>query len=186
MNRIRIAALVAVVVATLLAAGADPTAGATAAGQASALPALERFKALAGDWVAAEDGEMVKKGDLVARYAVTAAGSAVVETVFPGSPHEMVTVYHADGGDLVLTHYCMAGNQPRMRAKSPTGSRVELAFDGATNIDPARDRHMHSAWVDFVGPNEIRSEWTEHSAGQTALVVKMHLVRKTSQGGVGR
>jgi hypothetical protein len=174
----RIAALVTVG-ATLLAAPGLP-----AAGEAPDL--LERFKALAGEWVAAEDGEMAKKGDLVARYAVTAAGSAVVETVFPGSPHEMVTVYYADGGDLVLTHYCMAGNQPRMRAKSVSGSRVELAFDGGTNIDPARDRHMHSAWVDLVGPNEIRSEWTEHSGGKTALVVKMHLVRKTSQEGAGR
>src|SRR2546425_11638376 len=70
--------------------------GATAPPAGSAPPAsaaLERFKALAGDWVAAEDGDMVKKGDLVARYAVTAGGSAVVETVFPGRAHEMVTVY---------------------------------------------------------------------------------------------
>ena len=90
---------------------------------------------------------MAKKGDLVARYAVTAAGSAVVETVFPGSAHEMVTVYHADGPDLVLTHYCMEGNQPRMRAKDARGPRFEFAFDGGTNIDPKRDRHMHSAVV---------------------------------------
>ncbi len=33
-----------------------------------ALAAFELFKGLAGDWVAAEDGEMSKKGDLVARY----------------------------------------------------------------------------------------------------------------------
>ena len=70
---------------------------------------------------------------------------AVVETVFPGSAHEMVTVYHADGPDLVLTHYCMEGNQPRMRAKGAQGSRFDFAFDGGTNIDPKRDRHMHSA-----------------------------------------
>ena len=66
-------------------------------------PALERFKALAGEWVAAADGPMSKQGELVARYAVTAAGSAVVETVFPGSKHEMVTVYTADlNGDGVV------------------------------------------------------------------------------------
>jgi hypothetical protein len=140
--------------------------------------AVERFKALAGDWVAAEDGEMSRKGDLVARYAVTAGGSAVVETVFPGSPHEMVTVYHADGPDLVLTHYCMEGNQPRMRAKAPQGSRFDFAYDGGTNIDPKRDRHMHSASVAIVGSDEIRTEWTEIAEGKTVLVVKSHLVRK--------
>src|SRR5262245_1647364 len=70
---------------------------------------LERFKALEGEWVAAESGEMAHAGDLMARYHVTAAGSAVVEEVFPGTPHEMVTVYHLDGKELVLTHYCMNG-----------------------------------------------------------------------------
>src|SRR5262245_29147339 len=133
-------------------------AAALAAGKAPASPALERFKSLAGDWVAAEDGPMSKKGDLVARYTITAGGTAVVETLLPGQEHEMVTVYTADGNDVVLTHYCMEGNQPHMRAKSPSGARVAFAFDGGPNIDPGRDRHMHSAWVELVGADEIRSE----------------------------
>jgi hypothetical protein len=151
-----------------------------AAGRAGAGPAtgLERFKALAGEWVAAEDGEMAKRGDLVARYSVTASGSAVVETIFPGSAHEMVTVYHLDGPDLVLTHYCMEGNQPRMRAKASGGTRVDFAYDGGTNIDPGRDRHMHSAWFEFLGADEIRNEWTELAAGKPVFVAQSHLVRK--------
>ena len=141
-------------------------------------PALERLKALAGEWIAAEDGEMAKKGDLVARYAVTASGSAVVETIFPGAAHEMVTVYHADGPDLVLTHFCMEGNQPRMRAKQPRGSRFDFAFDGGSNIDPKHDRHMHSATFELLGADELRSVWTELAEGQTVFVAKSHLVRK--------
>jgi hypothetical protein len=133
---------------------------------------------LAGEWVAAEDGEMAKKGDLVARYAVTAAGSAVVETVFPGSPHEMVTVYRAEGPDLVLTHYCIEGNQPRMRARAANGARFDFKFDGGTNIDPSRDRHMHSASVELVGDDEIRTVWTEIAEAKPVLVVKSHLLRK--------
>jgi hypothetical protein len=140
--------------------------------------ALDQFKALAGEWIAAEDGPMTKKGDLVARYRITAAGTAVVETVFPGTPHEMVTVYHADGADLVLTHYCMEGNQPRMRARDAKGAKFEFAYDGGTNIDPQKDRHMHSASIELVGANEIRSEWTELDAGKPVLVAKSHLVRK--------
>src|SRR5882762_11523952 len=114
----------AMLAALVLSAG---TARAAAPAEAAAVPArpasasLERLKTLAGEWVAAEDGDMAKKGDLVARYAVTASGTAVVETVFPGREHEMVTVYHDDGPDLVLTHYCMEGNQPRMRAKGAQG-----------------------------------------------------------------
>jgi hypothetical protein len=162
-------------------AGLVLVAGSTLAGAtppATGSPALERFKALAGEWVAAEDNEMAKKGDLVARYAVTAGGSAVVETVFPGSPHEMMTVYHADGSDLVLTHYCLNGNQPRMRARKAEGSRFAFEFDGGGGIDPRRDRHMHSARFELVGADEIRNEWTERAEGRTVLVVKSHLVRK--------
>jgi hypothetical protein len=150
---------------------------ARAAGPAAPAP-LDRFKALAGDWVAAADGPFFKKGDLVARYAVTANGSAVVETVFPGSAHEMVTVYHADGSDLVLTHFCMEGNQPRMRAKAPSGDHVEFNYDGGTNIDPRRDRHMHAATFEFLGPDAVRSRWTELSAGKTDFVADMNIVRK--------
>jgi len=175
----------AVVATVLVSFGvAYATAGPTAGGENKAVgktssAALDRFKALAGEWVAAEDGEMYKKGDLVARYAVTAAGSAVVETVFPGSPHEMVTVYHADGSDLVLTHYCMEGNQPRMRASNAKGSRIDFAFDGGTNIDPKKDRHMNSASLELVGADEIKSVWTEIEAGKPVFVAKSHLVRRT-------
>jgi hypothetical protein len=175
MNAPRLAILGALVLSAGAAlAATTPT---TAARPTSA--PLERFKALAGDWVAAEDGDMVKKGDLVAHYAVTASGSAVVETVFPGSEHEMVTVYHADGPDLVLTHYCMAGNQPRMRARGAQGPRFDFAYDGGTNIDPRHDRHMHSATFDLVGADEIHSEWSELAEGKPVLVARMHLVRKT-------
>jgi hypothetical protein len=176
-NALKCAALglILLSIGAVFATAAPPgSAGQTAAAAAP----FERFKNLAGDWLAAEDGEMFKKGDVVARYAVTAAGSAVVETVFPGSPHEMVTVYHADGPDLVLTHYCMEGNQPRMRAKNPKGSRFDFAFDGGTGINPKKDRHMNSASLEFVGPDELRSVWTEIEAGQTVFVAKSRLVRK--------
>jgi hypothetical protein len=171
-------ALLATLVLSAAAAAAAPVPATTATAARPASASLERFKTLAGEWVAAEDGDMVKKGDLVARYAVTASGSAVVETVFPGREHEMVTVYHADGPDLVLTHYCMEGNQPRMRARGAQGSRFDFAYDGGTNIDPKRDRHMHSATFELVGPDEIRSEWNELAEGKPVFVARMHLVRK--------
>jgi hypothetical protein len=115
---------------------------------------------------------------LAAPAPPAAGGSALVETVFPGSEHEMVTVYHADGNDLVLTHYCMEGNQPRMRARNGTGPRFDFQFDGGTNIDPRRDRHMHSASLELLGDDEIRTEWTELAEASPVLVVKSHLLRK--------
>ena len=141
---------------------------------------FDRFKGLAGDWVAAEDSEYAKKGDLIARYHLTGGGSAVVEDLFPGTPHEMTTVYHMDGNDLVLTHYCMTGNQPHMRAKATEGDTVAFKFDGGTNIDPKKTRHMHDASFQFVSENEIRTEWSGLADGKPGMNVKIHLVRKTS------
>ncbi len=166
---------------TLLILGGSALAGpapATDGVKPAASAALERFKALAGEWVAAEDGPMSKKGDLVARYAVTAAGSAVVETLFPGSAHEMVTVFTADGADVVLTHYCTEGNQPRMRARDPKGTHFDFAYDGGTGIDAAHDRHMHQATFEFASADELRSEWTELADGKPVFVAKSHIVRK--------
>jgi len=145
-------------------------------------PALDRFKSLAGDWVAAEDGDMVKKGDLVASYHLSAGGSAVVEELFPGMEHAMTTVYYLDGKDLVLTHYCMNGNQPHMRAKAPNGSKIEFAFAGGSNIDPKTSEHMHQASFDFVSPNELKSTWTEWNQGKVSMVVNIHTVRKSGGG----
>jgi hypothetical protein len=90
----------------------------------------------------------------------------------------MVTVYTADGPDVVLTHYCVEGNQPRMRAKNPNGSRYDFALDGGIGIDPKKDRHMNSASIEFLGVDEIRTVWTEIEAGKPVFVAKSRLVRK--------
>src|SRR3954454_3288374 len=77
--------------------------------------ALEKMKKLAGTWLLADkDG---KATDQVASIIkVTAGGSVVHETLFPGQPMEMISIYTTDGPDLVMTHYCVLGNQPRMKA----------------------------------------------------------------------
>jgi len=163
--------------AGLLAAAAAGAGGEHAV--PAAAPGFERFRSLAGEWVAGSDNEMAQKGDLVARYSVTGGGSAVVETLFPGAPHEMLTVYTSEGNDIVLTHYCAGGNQPRMRAKGGAGGgEADFAFDGGANIDLATTDHMHSAKVWFLGPDELRNEWRSQAGGKPGMVVKMHFVRK--------
>lgn len=116
---------------------------------------LERLKTLAGAWVEADkDGKPTDK--VVSVYKVTAGGSAVQETIFPGQPMEMMSVYHLDRGDLVMTHYCMLGNQPKMKAdpKSPK-DQIRFEFAGGTNFDPAKDMHMHEGTLKFVDDDHI-------------------------------
>jgi hypothetical protein len=120
-------------------------------------PGLEKMKKLAGTWVAADkDGKPTDQ--VVSVVRVIAAGSAVHETLFPGQPQEMVSVYHRDGDDLVMTHYCALGNQPRMKAdpKSPA-NQIRFQFAGGSNLDPAKDKHMHEGTITFVDDDHI--EW---------------------------
>jgi hypothetical protein len=127
---------------------------------------LEKLKKLAGTWVELDkDGKATDT--VVSVFKVTSAGSAVHETLFPGKAHEMVTVYHLDGKDLVLTHYCAFQNQPRMKAdpKSPA-NKLEFKFIGGANIDPAKDAHMHEGTITFIDPNTILVTWQGWSDGK--------------------
>src|SRR5262245_56953409 len=143
-------------------------------------PGLEKMKKLAGTWLLADkDG---KPTDQVASIIkVTAGGSIVHETLFPGQPHEMISVYMVDGGDLIMTHYCVLGNQPRMKAdpKSPA-DQIVFRFAGGTNLDPKKDKHMHEATLTFV--DEDRLELTgigwENGAPAKEMCCGLKLVRK--------
>ncbi len=145
-------------------AAADTTAGASAGGGKAA---LERIKALAGEWrgrVVTPDGP---PGAVV--YTVTAGGSAVEEKLFPGTPHEMISMYHLDRGELVLTHYCAMGNQPRMRlVKASGGDPFEMRFDfaGGANVDPAKDMHMHGGTLTLRGADRLEAEWAVWDKGK--------------------
>ena len=117
--------------------------------------ALESLKKLAGEWVAADkDGKPTDK--VVSVIKVTAGGSAVQETLFPGQPQEMLSIYNRDGDDLIMTHYCALGNQPRMKADpNAPSNQIKWVFAGGTNLDPAKDMHMHSGTVTFVDDDHI-------------------------------
>src|SRR6266481_5809281 len=116
---------------------------------------LERMKKLAGTWLAADKvGQPTDQ--VVSIIKVTAGGSAVHETLFPGQPHEMVSIYTVDGPDLVMTHYCVLGNQPRMKAdpKSPA-NQICFQFAGGSNLNPQKDKHMHAATLTIADDSHI-------------------------------
>lgn len=141
--------------------------------------AFARLKQLAGEWQPANPPDEASRGKTVLRYRVTAGGSALVETVFPDQPHEMITVYHLDGDRLVLTHYCHCGNQPRMRAR--LGDRLDelvFEFDGGGNLNPAKDTHMHNYRVRFVDADHLHGEWELYIDGKSDSKHTFDLVRK--------
>jgi hypothetical protein len=167
--------MVMVLIIGTTARGGDPPAKA-----APSHPGLEKLKALAGTWVEADkDGKPTDK--VVSVVKVTASGSAVHETMFPGEAMEMVSVYHRDGDDLVMTHYCALGNQPRMKAdpKSPA-NQIRFLFAGGTNFDPAKDMHMHEGTLTFVDDDHIEFSGVAWVNGKPAEdhCVTLKLVRK--------
>jgi hypothetical protein len=143
-------------------------------------PAFEQLKKLAGTWVMADkDGKPTDQ--VVSVVKVTAGGSAVQETLFPGQQMEMLSVYHMDGPDLVMTHYCMLGNQPKMKAdpKSPK-DQIKWQFAGGTNFDPAKDMHMHEGTVTIIDDDHIECAGCAWVNGKPAEdhCITMTLVRK--------
>jgi hypothetical protein len=140
--------------------------------------ALEQFKQLAGEWIGkGKHGDMDHEARIV--YKVTAGGSAVVETIDPGGAHEMVTVIHADGDALLLTHYCMLGNQPHMKAMPKAGaSKVAFEFVKATNLKSDKDMCMRSVTFTFVDKDTIKTEWTMFQDGKESERTVFELKRK--------
>jgi hypothetical protein len=143
-------------------------------------PGLEKMKKLAGTWLAADkDGKATDQ--VVSIIKVTAGGSAVHETIFPGQPQEMVSIYTVDGQDLILTHYCILGNQPRMKAdpKSPD-NQIIFQFAGGSNLDPKKDKHMHGATLTLVDDDHVEIEGVAWDDGAPAkdMCCGLKLVRK--------
>jgi hypothetical protein len=142
---------------------------------------LDKMKKLAGTWVAAgPDGKATDQ--IVSVIKVTAGGSAVQETLFPGQPHEMLSVYTAEGPDLLLTHYCVLGNQPRMKAeaKSPS-NQLCFKFAGGANLDPTKDKHMHEATLTIVDDDHIEITavaWEGGAPAKDQCCKGMKLVRR--------
>jgi hypothetical protein len=143
-SRILIAALV------LLAATA-------AFGQTDAQKGFNSAKALSGIW----EGNAPDGRPLQVSFKVTAAGSAILSEILVPN-EDMVSMIHLDGPNrLLLTHYCAAGNQPRMEAKvSPDGKIVTFNFVDVTNLASPDAGHMQRMVLTFVADNHHTEEWT--------------------------
>lgn len=124
---------------------------------------LDRIKGMEGEWLMqGEDG----KWEVAAVFRPIAAGSAVREIMFPGTPHEMTNLYHMDGNTLVMTHYCAAGNQPKMRAKaSSANAPIEFNFDSVSNLTQPDEMYMGSMTLVLIDADSAEQRWMHHKGG---------------------
>lgn len=147
----------------------------TRAADAATKSALfDRVAKLEGEWVvdmtAEEIAQYGQPGTSVIK--VTSSGSIVRDIMFVGTAHEMTNVYHMDGDELVLTHYCSQGNQPRMEAKLNDGhqhasNQIHFQFDEVSNLTSADQSYMGDVVLTFVDDNHYTQTWTHYKAGKS-------------------
>jgi hypothetical protein len=155
--------------AVLLAAGAG-LAAVVPAGAVDGAAAFERLKALEGTWVAPgpEDKRATSTFELVAN------GTVLMEhyrnPAMPGGGH-MMTAYHLDGPELVLTHYCIAKNQPTLRAArfDPAAGEVQFEFVRASNLAGPSAGYMRRAKYRLDDRDHFTTEWEFFEKGTRTM-----------------
>jgi hypothetical protein len=156
--------------------------------QSDAQKSFDRLKTLAGTWEAhvttvPPQPEMGNGTLTQVTMRVTSRGNALVheikEAITPDDPTKYdhpLTMFYLDGDRLLLTHYCDAGNRPRMVARtSPDGKTVE--FDFLDVAGSTQYGHMHHAVFTVVDANHHTEDWTYMMPGDKPLHEHMDLQR---------
>jgi hypothetical protein len=156
--------------------------------QSDAQKSFDTLKTLAGSWEghATTDPKQAGMGDntlMEVSMRVTSRGNALVhEMKVAGTPEDPthydhpVTMLYLDNGRLLLTHYCDAGNRPRMVASiSPDGKTVDFSFldvAGGTQYG-----HMHHSVFTMIDANHHTEDWTYMLPGDKPVHAHLDLQR---------
>lgn len=164
---------------------------AVAAAQTTATPdaqkSFDNLKSLAGTWkgaltVTPAQPEMRDMKDLWVSLRVTSRGNAIVhEMKDPAKPDDVnhddpITMLYLDGDKLYLTHYCDAGNRPRMVAHtSADGKTVEFEFVDLTGS--TQYGHMNHVVFTVIDANHHTEDWTFLMPGDKPMHAHFDLQR---------
>jgi hypothetical protein len=165
--------------------------------KSDAQKSFDQLKTLAGTWHASvtTDPPMKEMGngamaDISLR--VTSRGNALVHEMGeagkqddPTKYDHPVTMFYLDNDRLVLTHYCDAGNRPRMAARtSPDGKTLEFDFlDVAGNTQYG---HMEHAVFTFIDANHHTEDWTFKMKGDKLMHAHLDLQRASKQAEISQ
>ena len=125
--------------------------------ESGARTTFDALKALEGTW----EGKNSQGQPLKVTFRETAGGSALMSEILGGGHENMVSMIHMDGDRLLMTHYCGAGNQPRMKAAlAPDGKSVVFDFVDATNLASPEVGHMQHVVFAMPDADHHTEEWT--------------------------
>jgi len=169
-------------------AQSDPHKSADKAPESDAQKSFTQLKTLAGAWqgpvsVAPPQPGMGDGTLTQVSLRVTSRGNALVHEMKeagksddPAHNDHPVTMLYLDDNRLLLTHYCDAGNRPRMVARtSPDGKTVEFDFldvAGGTQFG-----HMHHAVFTIIDANHHLEDWTYMTPGDKPVHARLDLQR---------
>jgi hypothetical protein len=149
--------------------------------KSEAQKSFDKLKTLAGSW----EGQVttlpqqaeVEGKHMQVSLRVTSMGNAVVhEMTGAGRPDDPITMFYVDGDRLLLTHYCDAGNRPRMAGKVlADGKTVEFDFlDVAGSTEYG---HMHHAVFTAIDANHHSEDWIYMMPGDKQVHAHFDLQR---------
>ena len=146
-NAVRNIAAVAAIVIVVLSAS-------LVAAESDGHKSFDLLKGMEGNWA----GKNSQGQPLQVTFRLTAAGSALMSEIHGHGPENMITMFHMDGDRLLMTHYCGAGNQPRMKVISSDAKSVSFEFFDGTNIGPG-DGHMQHVTFTQADADHHIEEW---------------------------
>lgn len=143
--------------------------------------AFEKMKTLAGKW----EGPMttnpkvpeIDGKPMNVEFRVVSMGNTLMhEMTGAGRPDDPITMFYLDAERLTLTHFCDAGNRPRMTAKvSEDGKRIEFDFlDVAGSTEYG---YMRRAVFTFIDENHHTEDWTYMMPGEKPMRAHVELKR---------
>jgi hypothetical protein len=134
---------------------------------AAAKPAVnatfEKLKALEGTWDAnmlTPDGE---KTTVI--YKVSAGGSLLQETIFAGTPMEMINMYTVEGDAIVAQHYCSGDNQPALRLNAAKSKSDDLVFDFVNVRGKNQKNYINGLTVKLGADGKVEETYSTSAEG---------------------
>jgi hypothetical protein len=149
--------------------------------QSDAQKSFDSLKTLAGSWegqvtTLPEQSEMKGKVMHVSLRTTSMGNALMHEMTGSGRPDDPITMLYVDGDRLLLTHYCDAGNRPRMVGRiAADGKSVEFDFlDVNGNLQYG---HMHHAVFTTIDANHHTEDWTYMEPGDKPVHAHFDLQR---------
>ena len=146
------------------------TMGKSEAQEGAGAAALAQLRGLAGQWEGSFEwtGARTATGKMNATYSETGNGSAVIESLTVDGVPAMTSVYHLDGADLRMTHFCAAQNQPRLKAHQIDIAKgiLDFEFVDATNLRSQDAPHVYGLEMRLLNADHVTLAFLFEGAGK--------------------